>query len=168
MGPINHTFTSPGTYIIRGRNGAGKTTLLRSILGRVSYRGSIEQDSLPIGAVGVEAFFIGSWTIVKNWNWILSLINQTARPLPEAVQDLRDFQVRHLSQGMRRKAELEFVFNLPLPTLLLDEAFHPLDSKNREDLLRKLHDLSKSRLVLLTSHSLQELEGNYQGVLELS
>ena len=88
--------------------------------------------------------------------------------LPSDIYHLNVQRVDHLSQGMKRQAELSLVLALPFRTLFLDEPLSPLDRRQREIYAQKIVQAATDRLILLTTHFEEELFGKPKGILEFA
>jgi ABC-2 type transport system ATP-binding protein len=165
--PFSKTFEARGLYFIRGKNGAGKTTLLRTLLGRVPIvSGTFSDLQFPVGAIGIEPCFFGDWTVEQNARWLSSLLSKPIT-LPEEIVPLAFQKFYHLSQGLKRQAELSLNLALELPTYFLDEPLSPLDREQRERYAKKIVERAQNALVLLTTHFEEELFGEPRGVIQL-
>ncbi len=130
LGPISFDFSQPGLYFICGRNGSGKTSLLKILCGRLRPKaGQLSISAAPLGTVGVESLFPGSWTIseINEWYESLSGAKQMHREFLERTQIKANRKLQSLSAGQKRAVELAIVLGTNLETYLLDEAFQNLD-----------------------------------------
>lgn len=128
-----------------GPNGAGKTTLLRIIArlqfadagttrsGRVLYYGGF--DSVPVHRR------------VNGLRQALGL-----EPVPGG-----DRRLSRLSRGELHSAGLDIAFELAPEVLLLDEPWTALEPDARESLNARLRRAVKDRVVICSSHDLDEV-----------
>ncbi|MDX1690274.1 MAG: ABC transporter ATP-binding protein [Acidimicrobiia bacterium] len=165
----------PGeTVALWGPNGAGKTTIVRSLLGLLSYEGSITVAGLDVrdhgkavrrimGYVPQELSFFDDLTVVETLDFSASL-RRIADERVEAVIRLVGLdghtgkRVGELSGGLKQRLGIALAL-LPDPrVLLLDEPTSNLDAASREVAVRLLHDLqTPERVMVVTSHHLEEV-----------
>ena len=159
-----------------GPNGSGKTTLIKCLLGLVV------PTSGEIQIEGVNT--IGSWlhrsnigympqigrypdniTVMQLFEMIKEVRKDTYTKLDEELLhsfDIFKFEnktMRSLSGGMRQKVSACLAFMFDPEILILDEPTAGLDPISSEILKEKLKkELTKGKLVLITSHILSDLE----------
>lgn len=172
---VDLDFALGKSYALIGPNGSGKTTLIKSMLGLVvptsgditfenksilhdwTYREKI--GYMPQIGRYPENMRIGQLVdMMKN---IRSGISKTDEELLDAFKLYKMFDKRMhaLSGGTRQKvsASLAFLFNAPV--FILDEPTAGLDPVSVEILKEKiLHEKRKGKLLLITSHVLNELD----------
>ena len=170
LGPLNFEFPETGICLVRGSNGSGKTTLFRSLMGRLRLgSGNLSGLKFPIGMIGVEPLLMGSWTVKENFKWFSKLAGHShSDELYERCKPLFHQKASHLSTGLMRQVELSIILSLNFPTLFLDEALSPLDTKQRAFFFDKIREKAKSSLVLMTTHHEDELMHAPDKILELS
>lgn len=166
LGPLTHEFEKGKLHLIEGRNGSGKSTLLKTILGRLKLSsGDLRREEGPIGVVGIDATFIGSWSVEKNLQFLSGLLR---KPVIHSEIPFRNFRFDHLSLGQRRKVELLTWFGFGLPIYLLDEALAPLDQAERSIFLAQIPKLLDSgSTILMTTHHNDEIPNFVSSRLEL-
>lgn len=173
---INLTIEKAKCIALIGPNASGKTTLIKSILGLV----------IPdCGNISVNGKSInGEWMYRQNIGYMPQIgrypENMTIRQLFSMIIDVRKsswaqcdseliklFEIEKiytkklgtLSGGTRQKisACLAFLFNPDI--FILDEPTAGLDPVSTEILKEKiLHEKSKNKLILITSHVLSDLD----------
>lgn len=174
---VSLLFEAGQAVALIGPNGSGKTTLIKALLGLVKpdsgdiiFNGkSILGKSLYRKDIGYmpqvgrfpEHLKVGQlFAMMKN-------IRQDVSPDAYDLDLYRDFNIQAmenkrlsiLSGGMRQKvsAALALLFNPPV--LILDEPTAGLDPVSNEILKAKLkHALSVGKLVIITSHILNDLD----------
>jgi Cu-processing system ATP-binding protein len=173
---VSLTFEQGKCIALIGPNASGKTTLIKSILGLVfSNAGKIFIN---------DASVIGEWEYKSNIGYMPQIgrypENITIEQLFRMLIDLRHsswvscdtdlhrrFEIESihskklgtLSGGTRQKVSacLAFLFNPPI--LILDEPTAGLDPVSTEILKEKiLHEKTKGKLILITSHVLSDLD----------
>ena len=163
----NVSFELPqrGAFALTGPSGCGKTTLMRILLGlERGYTGTVSGlDGVLISAVFQEDRLLPWSTAAQN----------VAAALPEGespekwlelvgLGDFAESLSQELSGGMRRRVAiaraLGFAVCRGAGVLLLDEAFTGLDAALKEDVISKINDLCKDKLILLVTHDEREAE----------
>lgn len=173
---LSVTFDQGKCIALIGPNGCGKTTLIKSILGMVvPERGSIDFKEHGIN---------GEWHYRQQIGYMPQIgrypDNMTIHHVFEMMKDIRkndqmgfdedlieifklneikDKKMHTLSGGTRQKvsAALAFLFNPDV--VILDEPTAGLDPLASGQLKEKIIlELSKGKLILITSHVLSELD----------
>lgn len=160
-----------------GPNGSGKTTFIKCILGMVvpdsgfiTFNGkNILHDwqyRKNIGYMPQIGRYPDNMTIGQVFNMMKDIRRDAGnQPLDESLlaefglPQLLNKRMRTLSGGTRQKvsASLAFLFNPDI--LILDEPTAGLDPVSAEKLKEKIiHEKSKGKLILITSHILSELD----------
>jgi Cu-processing system ATP-binding protein len=160
-----------------GPNGSGKTTFIKCILGMVvpdsgfiTFNGkNILHDwqyRKNIGYMPQIGRYPDNMTIGQVFNMMKDIRRVAGnKPLDESLlaefglPQLLNKRMRTLSGGTRQKvsASLAFLFNPDI--LILDEPTAGLDPVSAEKLKEKIiHEKSKGKLILITSHILSELD----------
>tara|TARA_B100000287_G_scaffold300572_1_gene283716 strand:+ start:253 stop:948 length:696 start_codon:yes stop_codon:yes gene_type:complete len=168
-----------------GPNGAGKTTLMRILSGSiVDWKGTIKYNefSLPqdinhfkqkIGYLP-ENNPLYKEMYVKEYLWfckqfykgkglaIEDLINRTG------LEKCKKQKIKELSKGYRQRVGIAAsIFHNP-EILLLDEPTTGLDPNQTLEIRNLIKSLSKDKIVLISSHILQEIEAMCNRVIILN
>ena len=170
---------SPGEVLgFLGPNGAGKTTTMRMIAGfitpsagSVSVSGyDVTQDPvrakacigyLPEGAPGY-----GEMTVDEFLDFIADirgLRGEQRRQRKSTVIDrltlgpVADQVVDTLSKGFRRRVGLAQALIHDPQVLILDEPTDGLDPNQKHEVRRLINDLSKDKIVIVSTHILEEV-----------
>lgn len=175
---VNLTFEN-GMYGLLGPNGAGKTTLMRILTTLLcSNSGEIKFDNIDIkeknkireiiGYLPQDFSMYGHMTCYEALDYIgvLSGIkNKTLRR--EKVERLleevnlsenKKTKVRALSGGMRRRLGIaQALINDP-KLLIVDEPTAGLDPEERIRFRNLLRDVSENRIVILSTHIVEDVE----------
>lgn len=160
-----------------GPNGSGKTTFIKSILGMVvpdsgfiTFNGkNILHDWLyrqHIGYMPQIGRYPENMTIGQIFNMMKDIRssgnkNHIDEELVEAfgLNQLLHKRMRTLSGGTRQKVSAALAFLFDPEVLILDEPTAGLDPVASEIFKEKIiHEKSKGKLVLITSHVLSELD----------
>jgi len=173
---INALFQEGQVVSLIGPNGSGKTTLIKIILGMVTPdEGHVFVDQQPIHKNPAYRANIGYMPQIGRYPDNMKIgqlfhMMKTIRRVPDTSLDtdllvkfnlvsIFDKPMRTLSGGTRQKvsAALAFYFNPHI--LILDEPTAGLDPLSSEILKEKiLEEKKKSRLILITSHILSDLD----------
>jgi len=167
-------------YGLLGPNGAGKTTLVRIVCGR------IKPDSGQVRLSGRDPFADGSarsalglapqalalyplLTVAENLAAFARLAGLSAGSASAAVAETMvltriaeraESQVRYLSGGLQRRANIAAALLAKPKLLVLDEPTVGVDLAAREAVVDVLHRLRKDGVgVLLVTHDLEQAEG---------
>lgn len=166
---------SSRSYALIGPNGSGKTTLIKCLLGLViPTSGEILFDGKSISNDWKYREKIGYMPQIGRYPDNISIgqlidMMKNIRPDHDKFDDelidnfklykMYDKKMHSLSGGTRQKvsAALAFLFNAPV--LILDEPTAGLDPLSAEILKEKiLQEKSKGKLLLITSHILNDLD----------
>lgn len=164
-------------YGLLGRNGAGKTTILR-ILATMSSKtdGEILINSIPIENRKEIRKIIGylpqGFSVYPNmsvWNTmeyfdILSEMptkyrKQRIQMLLQKVNlwEERKRKVKHLSGGMKQRLGIALTLINNPQIIIADEPTAGLDPEERIRLRNMLNDLSKDKIVILSTHIVDDI-----------
>lgn len=186
---VNFDIDMKGILAIIGKNGAGKTTLVRILSTQLlptygqAYINGIDVIKDPhrvremIAAVPQEARAIPWLTPIQT---VLSYLMWRGLSYREAKEkgkeslrmlglgDVENEKNRKLSGGQKRKVLVATVLASEAPIIFLDEPTTGLDYLSRKELWSLLSDMKKERLIILTTHYLEEAEilGDLIGILD--
>ncbi|MCZ8491957.1 ATP-binding cassette domain-containing protein [Lactococcus lactis] len=166
--------SKPGIYGIIGRNGVGKSTFFTAISDELKYSGEITvKDSLFSGRVS----YVPSLSIfdenLKAQDYIKELkgieLENALKYMPKFYTD-RFFTkpIKKYSLGMKEILAFIYTISIEADVLIIDELMNGLDHNMRNKAYEILKDLSQTRIILLTSHILEEMEKNCNQVYFLS
>ena len=168
---LNMTFTSQSPCCLMSPSGSGKTTLFRILMGlETADSGSIHFTddtgrTLP-GRPGFSVVFqenrlCEAFTPLENVRMTAGrslppeqIRKEMALLLPE---ESLDRPVSTLSGGMNRRTALCRAILTPSSVLLMDEPFTGLDDAMRRQVIRYLLDRLAGRLLLLSTHSQEDV-----------
>lgn len=159
-----------------GLNGSGKTTTLECILGLQLFDGGeinvlgLAPDQLYRGAGRVVGIFdtpsLNPNLTVRQCLTQAELLCANPQRRPADVEDLlaisrfRNFRIKHLSLGNKRRAAIAHALIGNPELIILDEPFNGLDAGGVDDVLALIQDLNQQHHTsfLLSSHQLPYLE----------
>ena len=174
---FSYTFNSTGIYALCGESGIGKTTLLRLIAGLdTDFSGTIEN-----GGIGNVSVAFQDSRLFPNLSAIDNVIlanfdsisDETKRRAEELLislgLDKKDTTLfpSELSGGMKARVSLARAFLKDSPILLLDEPMKELDTLNKEKAYEIIKRESESRLVIMVTHSHEDIQKLSAKTIEL-
>lgn len=174
----------PGIHLLAGENGAGKTTLLHIIAGlSAPTRGEclidgrpafsdVPSDKARVFMLEEEMYFpcrsIRGFASVHS-RFYPSFSQETFLANLVAFGFSGDEPMRSLSLGNRKKAQLAYVLALGVDVLLLDEPTNALDIESKETLRHIIaSSLREDQTVIVSTHTVSELENLYDGAVMLT
>ena len=181
---INVTFQKGQVVSLIGPNGSGKTTLIKSILGLVKPdSGTISFSGIPVDKdisyrknIGYMPQ-IGRYPDNMTIGQLFAMVKELRKDAVALDEDLfRSFKLetmltkpmKGLSGGTRQKVSAALAFLFAPDVLILDEPTAGLDPLSSEILKEKiLSEKNKGKLILITSHILNDLEELTTDVLYL-
>lgn len=157
-----------GVYGLLGPNGAGKTTLLRCITGLYAYRkGSIELFKEEIGYLPQNFGTYRELSVWEAMKLFSVLKNQPKETVEEQIQvalekvnliEERDKKIKKLSGGMLRRLGIAQTLLGNPGILIYDEPTAGLDPEERLRFKRMLYDLEKEKVVIISTHIVEDVE----------
>ncbi|HEX5176548.1 MAG TPA: ATP-binding cassette domain-containing protein [Chthoniobacteraceae bacterium] len=190
LSEISAHFPNRHFAAVVGPSGCGKSTLLKTIAGlREATAGHVRWDRIDLAEEDMDPHEIG---YVPQFSIAYELLTaresiqialglrmrdnagesneaRVTRILSDVgLEDIADRRVQLLSGGQRRRLALALEIVSSPHLLLCDEATSGLDPKAEDEIVRLMHQLSRShdRIVLSVTHSLRHL-GLYDSVLVL-
>ncbi len=168
-----------GVYGLLGPNGSGKTTLMRMLTGILEPTGgTVLLDGKPIEQLG-ETFramlgylpqefgFYRGFTGLDTLRYIAALKGLDRKQTEQRVEELLETvgltadakrRVSGYSGGMRRRLGIaQALLNNP-DILILDEPTAGLDPQERVRFRNMISEIAASRLVLLSTHIVSDIE----------
>ena len=168
---------------ITGKSGAGKTTLLNIIGGMETYEeGEMYLDGAPTSpytlreweayqAENISYIFqnyniLDSFTVLENVEFALLTIEDLKVRRAKALEiiervglkDRAHMRGSQLSGGEKQRTVIARAIAKDSPIILADEPTGNLDSKTAKDILELLHEISKGKLVIVVTHSYEDLQ----------
>lgn len=139
------SFTAGRIAALVGPNGVGKTTLLRIIAGlQRASAGTIECGSV---------LYYGGFDTLP----VRGTVNQFRRALGLDASLAGGRRLRNLSRGELHQVGLDATFGLSSEVLLLDEPWTALEPDAREALNGRVRAAAAERIVVCSSHDLDEV-----------
>ena len=172
---VSATFTRGDHVALIGPSGVGKSTLLDLLIGFYPCsEGDVRVNGLPVGDVGsalrrevgvvFQEPFLFDGTIMENVRLVdetltedevstlLADVGFDISRHPQGVHQQVGERGRSLSGGERKRIALARALARKVSVLILDEATSELDASVERDILSRIADLCKDRIVLHVSH----------------
>jgi len=158
------------TVAFLGPNGAGKSTLLKIVAGQISpssglvqvmgcnVQKSPEKVKSVVGLVGHKSFMYDELTVDENLRFYGKFYDAAPEDFERviemtAMEKWRSTKARHLSFGLRKRADIARAMLGRPRVLVLDELFSGLDVDASELLVKHLKS-NQDASILISSHSL--------------
>lgn len=193
LNDINFSITDNGVVGLLGPNGAGKSTLMKILIGLWDFNsGHIsvcsQQATAQTGATKLPhqvSQYIGylpednplyeDMYVREYLQFMLSLSNiplskQTIELLIHKVglTEMAHKRIRELSKGYRQRVGIAQAISNNPQLLILDEPTTGLDPNQLDEIRTLIRQLGKDRIVILSTHILQEVEAICNRVIILS
>ncbi len=167
-----------GMFGLLGRNGAGKTSLMQILSTlRQPTSGTITFDKIPLGDTRKIRPLIGflpqefslypNMSVLEIMHYLAALSNLSAEIQRQRIPDLlqrvnlwenRRKKVRKLSGGMKRRLGIAGALLHDPQVLIADEPTVGLDPQERLRFYALLNEFSGSRIVIVSSHIVSDIE----------
>ncbi len=167
-----------------GESGCGKSTLAAILMGRNrGYTGTVSVGGVPLSSIQEESLlrnityishqsYLFKGTVRDNllmgkpaasdeelWA-VLSRVNLAAFLKAEQGLDTRLLEkASNLSGGQCQRLALARALLHDSPVYIFDEATSNIDVESENDIMREIHELAKSKTVILVSHRLANVVG---------
>lgn len=163
-----------GITLVAGANGSGKTSLLQLLAtaafpseGTIRYGGMTADRHLPairasIGFVPTGLELYEDMTCEKLLGYLAELKGETSRMEHERLletfhlYDCRKRKIKSLAQGVRQRVALAQAWIGSPSYIFLDEPLNALDSLERLRFIRFLSAYAQERVVIVSTHELNE------------
>lgn len=182
---LSMTFENKGVVGLLGPNGAGKTTLMKILTGYLSrWEGSVQIGNLDlkealkkaqkqIGYLPENNPLYPEMYVKEYLKFIGDLYGLKKTPIEEVIQKtgLEEYQLKKigtLSKGYKQRVGLAATLLHDPQYLILDEPTTGLDPNQVIEIRKLIRQLGKNKLVLLSTHILQEVEAMCDRVVILN
>ena len=181
---LNLDFPQGSFTALVGESGCGKSTLASILMGRnKGYTGSVSVGGVPLSSIQEESLlrnityishqsYLFKGTVRENllmgkpgasdeelWA-VLSRVNLAEFLKAEQGLDTRLLEkASNLSGGQCQRLALARALLHDSPVYIFDEATSNIDVESENDIMREIHELAKSKTVILVSHRLANVVG---------
>lgn len=181
---VDLTFPQGSFTALVGESGCGKSTLASILMGRnKGYTGSVSVGGVPLSSIQEESLlrnityishqsYLFKGTVRENllmgkpgasdeelWA-VLSRVNLAEFLKAEQGLDTRLLEkASNLSGGQCQRLALARALLHDSPIYIFDEATSNIDVESENDIMREIHELAKSKTVILVSHRLANVVG---------
>lgn len=181
---VDLTFPQGSFTALVGESGCGKSTLASIRMGRnKGYTGSVSVGGVPLSSIQEESLlrnityishqsYLFKGTVRENllmgkpgasdeelWA-VLSRVNLAEFLKAEQGLDTRLLEkASNLSGGQCQRLALARALLHDSPVYIFDEATSNIDVESENDIMREIHELAKSKTVILVSHRLANVVG---------
>ena len=181
---VDLTFPQGSFTALVGESGCGKSTLASILMGRnKGYTGSVSVGGVPLSSIQEESLlrnityishqsYLFKGTVRENllmgkpgasdeelWA-VLSRVNLAEFLKAEQGLDTRLLEkASDLSGGQCQRLALARALLHDSPVYIFDEATSNIDVESENDIMREIHELAKSKTVILVSHRLANVVG---------
>ena len=181
---VDLTFPQGSFTALVGESGCGKSTLASILMGRnKGYTGSVSVGGVPLSSIQEESLlrnityishqsYLFKGTVRENllmgkpgasdeelWA-VLSRVNLAEFLKAEQGLDTRLLEkASNLSGGPCQRLALARALLHDSPVYIFDEATSNIDVESENDIMREIHELAKSKTVILVSHRLANVVG---------
>ena len=181
---VDLTFPQGSFTALVGESGCGKSTLASILMGRnKGYTGSVSVGGVPLSSIQEESLlrnityishqsYLFKGTVRENllmgkpgasdeelWA-VLSRVNLAEFLKAEQGLDTRLLEkASNLSGGQCQRLALARALLHDSPVYIFDEATSHIDVESENDIMRAIHELAKSKTVILVSHRLANVVG---------
>lgn len=181
---VDLTFPQGSFTALVGESGCGKSTLASILMGRnKGYTGSVSVGGVPLSSIQEESLlrnityishqsYLFKGTVRENllmgkpgasdeelWA-VLSRVNLAEFLKAEQGLDTRLLEkASNLSGGQCQRLALARALLHDSPVYIFDEATSNIDVESENDIMREIHELAKSKTVIIVSHRLANVVG---------
>ena len=172
----NYTFPNCGLVCVVGASGSGKSTLLNILAGFDSnYGGSVEISGTDISKLKKEqltdyrkenvGFIFQEYNLLKGYSVIENVLmglseKATEKDIGRAISLLKELglevkqyeKIENLSGGQKQRVAIARAIIKNPNIVLADEPTGALDRKNSTEVMTKLKEISKDKLVVIITH----------------
>ena len=156
-----------------GRNGAGKSTLLKIISGiNKPDTGKVEIEELDIAYMSERNPLYPHMYVTEYLGWIADVktVDDKSTRLSWVIEHagleaVKGKKINQLSKGFRQRVGLAATIISDPDVIILDEPINGLDPVQIKEYRTLIKSISSDKIVILSSHLLQEIEAICDEVL---
>lgn len=175
LSDISFTLNSGEITGLLGVNGAGKSTLMKILAGILSpNKGNItferkvfNQNALSvkykIGYLSEDNPLYEDMYVKEYLEYVANIYKVSTTTIPSVIASVgltNEYKkkIKELSKGNRQKVGLAQALIHEPYFLILDESTNGLDPHQRENYYKLLTNISKEKIILFSTHNLQEIK----------
>ncbi|HEQ5509190.1 TPA: ABC transporter ATP-binding protein [Streptococcus pyogenes] len=177
---VSFSINNPGIYGLLGENGAGKTTLMNIIAtvlrperGSIYYKGTeiysknYNDYKKKVGYMPQDINLYGDLTVSENLKLFLILCNYPKNKIDSRIIELlnlinlykqKDRKFKELSGGMKRRLGLGICLCKDPEIIIVDEPTTGVDPVERISIRNILKDLAINKIIIFSSHIIEDIE----------
>ncbi|GAB2024824.1 AAA family ATPase [Lactovum odontotermitis] len=159
IAPFSFELKAKGLYGLIGRNGIGKSTLFSILAGETGASGGRIETRRVAYLPSVDVF--DENLKASDYYSILSK-KEKARAIKYSrlfsAGKFADKRIGKYSLGMKQLFATILSFSVSSDVLIIDELFSGLDVAVKSKVYEVVQEISKQKIVILTSHNLKEIE----------
>lgn len=165
-----------GLILLKGKSGSGKTTLL-NIISKVDNPSTGEIVTIPdynnASIVYQDSQIIEDISIYQNLMLIAEMYGKSNEQVNDLMNrfdlmEIKNKRTNQISGGEKQRISIIRALIADCPVLLCDEPTANLDVENAKIVVGVLKDISKEKLVIVSSHDIDLFEEEIDGYIELS
>ncbi len=173
-------FEDKGIYALVGKSGSGKTTILNLIAGIIKpsdgsilYSNEINNITSSISYIFQNDNLFGNLTVLENINIFVG-ITQKNIALDEidnvlvklGIKEYKNKKVSDISGGERQRVSIAIALLKKSKVILADEPCASLDSETSKEIMDIFKELSKEKLIIISSHNLEIVKEYCLNIIE--
>lgn len=156
---INFKLESNGLFGLIGKNGIGKSTFFDVLSGDIL----IKNAEIEVGEIAYIPDINSLDGNLKMDDYINLLTSDEQQEALRLQKDFKtevyaDKKIGKFSLGMKQLFATVLLFSKQSDLMIIDELFSGLDISIKQKVYSELKKLAKSKIILVTSHQLQEIE----------
>lgn len=177
---VSFSINNPGIYGLLGENGAGKTTLMNIIAtvlqptkGSIYYKKAeicsknYNDFKKKIGYMPQDINLYEDLTVSENLKLFLILCNYSKNKINSRITELlnlinlykqKDIKFKELSGGMKRRLGLGICLCKDPEIIIVDEPTTGVDPVERISIRNILKDLAINKIIIFSSHIIEDIE----------
>lgn len=157
-----------GCILLVGENGSGKSTLLNIICGSLEpYDGIMTREDMSVAYLPFENPLFKHLTVLENLRYFYRNFRNCDFDIEDAFVkevltvlkiDYLNNRMDKCSSGQKQKAAIACILLSQADLIIMDEPFVAIDAKSTKGFISLLQKLKKDSVILLTTHTIEQLE----------
>ena len=173
-------FANEGMYALVGKSGSGKTTILNLIAGIIKptdgsilYSDKIKNISESISYIFQNDNLFSNLTVLENVNILVKITQKKVenKEIDDVLNKLgilmlKNKKVSDISGGERQRVSIAIALLKKSKVILADEPCASLDCETSKEIMDIFHELSKEKLIIISSHNLDLVKEYCLNIIE--